>query len=300
MTQIPYGRAICYSGFRQGQSPITEVFPTYDEVHEDLRILENDFDYIRMYHPNQHAKTVLEVIHNENIQLQVMLGMDLLGELNNPNCAWGGDYTIEECAENIRKNQEALFQLINLANEYEDIVWSVSAGNESVPDWNENLVDPQRVLYFVRQLKEYVKQPVTYCDNFYYWGNKLTEVAEEVDFISIHTYPVWTGKKIAEAFETSINEYNSVKALYPHKEVMITEAGWPTTSNGSGINRYVANEQHQLMYVNQMRKWSQKNKIKVYFFEAFDEPWKGSSDTQEPEKHWGFYTVQRQPKQIKR
>jgi exo-beta-1,3-glucanase (GH17 family) len=33
-------------------------------------------------------------------------------------------------------------------------------------------------------------------------------------------------------------------------------------------------------------------------FEAFDEPWKGSDDPHEPEKHWGFYYVDRKPKPI--
>jgi len=31
-------------------------------------------------------------------------------------------------------------------------------------------------------------------------------------------------------------------------------------------------------------------------FEAFDEPWKGSSDPLEPEKHRGLFTVDREPK----
>ena len=33
-------------------------------------------------------------------------------------------------------------------------------------------------------------------------------------------------------------------------------------------------------------------------FEAFDEPWKGSPDPLEPEKHWGLFTVERVPKQV--
>ena len=33
-------------------------------------------------------------------------------------------------------------------------------------------------------------------------------------------------------------------------------------------------------------------------FEAFDEPWKGSPDPNEPEKHWGLYTEQRKPKLV--
>jgi len=297
---LPHGNAICYSGFRKGQSPVTNVFPTYQEVKEDLLILEKDFDYIRMYHPSKHAETVLEVITNENLDLKVMVGIDLLGELNNPNCAWGGNYSVEECASHIKHNQDSLFKLINLANKYEDIICSVSAGNESVPEWNENLVDPQRVLYFVKELKKYTNLPVTYCDNFYYWDNKLTEVAEVVDFISIHTYPVWTGNKVANAFNVSVDEYNRVKKRYPNKEIVITEAGWPTNSNGSEIDKYSANEEHQILYVNQMKEWSEKNEVVVFYFEAFDEPWKGSSDQYEPEKHWGFYYEDRNPKKIKR
>ena len=33
-------------------------------------------------------------------------------------------------------------------------------------------------------------------------------------------------------------------------------------------------------------------------FEAFDEPWKGSPDPMEPEKHWGLFNVERTPKLV--
>ena len=35
-------------------------------------------------------------------------------------------------------------------------------------------------------------------------------------------------------------------------------------------------------------------------FEAFDEPWKGSPDPLEPEKHWGLFDVNRTPKLVMR
>ena len=35
-----WGRAICYSGYRENQSPLNETYPTYDEIKEDLRILK--------------------------------------------------------------------------------------------------------------------------------------------------------------------------------------------------------------------------------------------------------------------
>jgi exo-beta-1,3-glucanase (GH17 family) len=44
--------------------------------------------------------------------------------------------------------------------------------------------------------------------------------------------------------------------------------------------------------------WAQEQKILVYFFEAFDENWKGSPDPMEPEKHWGIYNADRTPKLV--
>jgi exo-beta-1,3-glucanase (GH17 family) len=34
----------------------------------------------------------------------------------------------------------------------------------------------------------------------------------------------------------------------------------------------------------------------IFVFEAFDEPWKGSDEPLDPEKHWGLFTVDRKPK----
>ena len=35
-----FEHAICYSGYREGQSPVEGVFPSYHEIHEDLNILK--------------------------------------------------------------------------------------------------------------------------------------------------------------------------------------------------------------------------------------------------------------------
>ena len=298
MKDFKYGNAICYSGFRENQSPQTKVYPSYDEVKEDLLILEKEYDYIRMYSPSKHAEVTLQVIRDLGLDLQVMLGIDLKGEESNPNCAWGGTYTDEEVVSNIAHNEEHLLQLIKLANEYEDIIFSVSAGNEATPEWNENLVQPNRVLYFVNELKKHTNQLVTYCENCAYWPTILGEVAEAVDFISLHTYPAWAGFTIDEALETSIKDFNNVQEAYPNKKCIITEAGWPTVSHGRGIEPKRASEDFQKRYFKEINKWSKDNETLVFFFEAFDEPWKGSDNPNEPEKHWGIYYVDRTPKKV--
>ena len=297
--KLAYGKAICYSGYRKNQTPIEQIYPSYNEILQDLKILEKDFDYIRMYDSNLHTQMTLETIKNHKIKLKVLIGMDLLGEISNPNCSWGGKYSVEQIARNIEYNQNQLTKTIDLANRYEDIVLGVSAGNEAVPEWNANLVSPGRVLYFVKELKKNVSVPVTYCDNNYYWKNHLKEVAKVVDFISIHIYPVWLGTNVYDGIQMSMRDLQEIKALYPDKQVIITETGWPTNSNGGQIPKAHANESNQVSFNNEMDKYTEENNTICFFFEAFDEHWKGSDALDEPEKHWGYYFDDRTPKRIK-
>lgn len=300
MNKLQYGKAICYSGYRKDQSPIDQTYPSYFEILEDLKILEKDFDYIRMYDASEHCKMTLDVIKYEKINLKVLIGIDLLGEISNSNCSWGGTYTDEEISKHIEYNQNQLNRAIELANEYKEHIIGVSAGNEAVPTWNENLVSPSRVLYFVKQLKKYTSVPVTYCDSAWEWKGALKDVAKEVDYISIHIYPVWHKKGVNEGIDICKNEYDEINELYPNKQVIITETGWPTCSNGGNIPEELANETNQLLYNKVIDEWSFKNEVVTFFFEAFDEPWKGSSNAKEPEKHWGYYFVNREPKLIKK
>jgi exo-beta-1,3-glucanase (GH17 family) len=297
---IPYGKAICYSGYREGQSPINLQYPNEEQILEDLRILEKDFDYIRMYDASIYTLRTLKTIKKYKIKLKVLLTMNLLGEIHNVNCSWGGRYSVEEIARNIENNQKELRSVIDYAKNFKDIILAVSAGNESVPLWNDNLVSPGRILYFVKTLQEKTSLPVTYCDNVHYWKNELKEVAKVVDFISVHLYPVWEGKVLPEAISSVQTDFKEIKELYPSKQIIITETGWPTASNHYQIPNYLANEHNQKVYNSVIDSWAEKQKITCFFFEAFDETWKGSEDIFEPEKHWGYYNVHRQPKLIAR
>ena len=77
---------------------------------------------------------------------------------------------------------------------------------------------------------------------------------------------------------------------------MITEAGWATKTNGFGIDSHNVNQEFQQRYYEELMDWAEKEQVLVYYFEAFDENWKGSSDPLEPEKHWGLYRADRTPK----
>ncbi len=45
--------------------------------------------------------------------------------------------------------------------------------------------------------------------------------------------------------------------------------------------------------------WASEMNITTFFFEAFDEPWKGETDNvMGAEKHWGIFNVDRTPKKV--
>jgi exo-beta-1,3-glucanase (GH17 family) len=293
-----FGKAICYSGFREGQSPETGIFPTYEEIKEDLLILQNHWKFLRLYDCDKHSEIVLEVIENENLNFKVMLGAYIVAEVNNFGCPWGGTYSEDQLIKNKEINLRRIQKLIKMANQYPEIIFSLSAGNEACVDWTDHYVPVKSVINYVKMIKKETIQPVTFCENYLPWLDKLKDLVNEVDFISIHTYPVWEYKNIHEALDYTKDNYFAVANKYPNIPVVITEAGWATNSNGRGICPSNVSEEHQEIYYNDLVNWSEEDNILTFVFEAFDEPWKGSSEPMEPEKHWGLFTVDRKPKLV--
>jgi exo-beta-1,3-glucanase (GH17 family) len=293
-----YGNAICYSGYREGQSPREGVYPSYEEVREDLLILAKNWKYLRLYDCSPHAEIVLDVIRRESLDFKVMLGVDLAAEVSNPHCPWGAEFSDEVLAQNRLANIAQLDRMISLAKAYPDIVFSVSIGNEASVEWTDHMVPVTSLVTYARKIKAAINQPVTFCENYVPWTYKLEPLAAELDFISIHTYPVWEYRSLEDALEYTKQNYHDVVNHYPGMPVVITEAGWTTASNGRGMEPHNASEELQASYYDQLLEWVNDEQILTFVFEAFDEPWKGSPDPLEPEKHWGLFNVDRTPKLV--
>lgn len=290
------GRAICYSGFREGQQP-GSVYPSYAEVREDLLLLHGHWKYLRLFDCDPHAATVIEVINREGLDFKLMMSAYIGAEMNNFNCPWGGGvYSEEQLEQNCLENQNKINRLITWANQFPDLIFSLSVGNEACVEWTDHYVPESKVLDYVKQVQAGAKQPVTFCENYAPWLTKLKKLADAVDVISIHTYPVWEYKHIGESLDYTKGNYYDVAEKYPDKPVIITEAGWATNSNGKGINPEHVNETYQQIYFDLLMEWAEKENILAFFFEAFDESWKGSPEPLEPEKHWGLFKIDRTPK----
>lgn len=292
---IKFGRGVCYSGYREGQSPITRVYPTYAQVLEDLTILKPHFDYLRMYDVSEYARTVLRVVEEEKLPFKVMIGIEPRGEISNPNCPWGGLHSDAEIERNKIENIRQLDRLAELANRYKDIVLAVSVGNENTSEWHPNLMASETLASHVRYLRTLTDVPITFCEGAYAWRAHCAPLAAEVDFLSIHSYPLWLRKHLPEALSVNIRDFEENRAAYPDKQIIFTEFGWATSCNDQ-MDKDDVGEAQQADYLAQVEKWSRENQVTMFVFEAFDEPWKGGGDPIEPEKHWGIYNVDRTPK----
>lgn len=296
-------KAVCYSGFRSGQHPDRgdgAVNPSYEEVLEDLNIIINEqgFNLIRIYDCGENSEMVLRVIQENNLNINVMLGIWLRAELSNhETCEWLTEpIPDEELKENKTLNLLEIERGIELAKQYQNIIVAINVGNEALVDWNDHKVDTDTIISYVKKVKANVNQLVTVADNYKWWADHGKELAEVVDFVSLHIYPVWEGQDIDNAMPYTIANYEEVRQKLPNARIAITEAGWATIAVEFGER---ASEEKQERYFHELLNWAHDNNITTFWFEAFDEDWKGEPGRMDgAEKHWGLYTVDRKAKKV--
>lgn len=294
--------AVAYSGFREGQHPDRgsgAVNPGRGEILEDLQILDqHGFGLIRLYDAGENSRTTLELIREHGLQIKVLQGIWLDAEISNhEGCPWL-DEPIPEAtlAANVLRNEAEIRRGIELAQQFDDIVVAVNVGNEALVEWNDHMVPLAQVVSYVRQVKAEVAQPVTVADNYEWWIADGAPLAAEVDFIGVHTYPAWEEKTIDEALAYTIENIEGVRRALPDRPIAILEAGWATVAEEFGDR---ASEAAQARYYRELGHWAAETNTTVFFFEAFDEPWKGDADRPlGAEKHWGMWNVDRTPKQV--
>ncbi|QSS98250.1 glycosyl hydrolase family 17 [Psychroflexus sp. ALD_RP9] len=169
---------------------------------------------------------------------------------------------------------------------------------------------------------------ITSSDNFASWGGgesqyhtpELNELIKSVDYLSVHTYPMhdthynpvfWgvlpkeqqlsntekLDKVMNRSLSYAISQYDSVvsymKSLDIKKPVHIGETGWASVSSGfyGEHGSKATDEYKQALYYHKMREWATQNKIKCFYFEAFDEPWKDAHNPKGSENFFGLFTV---------
>jgi len=322
--------AISYGGYRKSTRGIQ---PTVAEIKEDMKILHAmKIKILRTYNVQlAQAETILKAIHelkseNPSFEMYVMLGAWI--DCKN---AWTNQPVNHQLESD--QNEGEIARAVSLANKYPSIVKIIAVGNEAMVKWATSYyVQPSVILKWVSHLQNLKKENklpknlwITSSDNFASWGGgsveyhteDLNKLIKEVDYISMHTYPMhdthynpvfWYTKEekpniekvnniMLRARDYAVSQYDSVanyvNSLGIKKPIHIGETGWATFSNGLYGNKgsKATDEYKEALFYRHMREWTTKTGISCFYFEAFDEIWKDAPNPGGSENHFGLFTI---------
>lgn len=111
-------------------------------------------------------------------------------------------------------------------------------------------------------------------------------VVVEAEAILVNLYPYWAGVEVTDAIAWLSREYQKVVAAAHGKKVFISETGWP--SCGYSINSAVPSLENSSAYFVNFISWARAVEVDYFYFETFDEPWKGTIDKPQ-EACWGIW-----------
>jgi exo-beta-1,3-glucanase (GH17 family) len=297
-------KAVNYSPFRSNDRNTETI--TKAMIKQDMDLLvAGGFGMIRLFDSSDKvARQTLEVIRDNSLDIKVYLGAYLFGYSDSTSTY----------------NDQEVARAIALANEFSAIVVAVSVGNEMLLFDIVKIDRPETLAKYITRVRNAVNQPVTTDENYAYWKNAGPQIVDVVDFVSVHTYAqldtyyapgLWNWQQVdvaaasrAEAMmdaalATTQTQYNAVrnaldfmgKASLP---IVIGETGWKSvnTGNGDGNLPFRASPANQKMYYDRLRTWESAARTgtgprTIFYFEAFDEPWKGDDNW------FGLFTVDR-------
>ncbi len=289
------GKAISYGCYRKGQAPGVKG-PSESEILQDLKIILDHWNLIRVYGSDKDSERILKVIRKNNLPIKVMLGVWLEEEKNN----------LKRKNENIKEALKA----IKLANEYSEIISAINVGNETQVFWSAHRMEIDDLIHYIRVVRKNTSLPVTTADDYNFWNKPVSKsVAAEVDFIVVHIYPLWNGQTLDNSIEWMSNIFfNEIKKFHPDKTLVLGEIGWATnydsTKTGDGqqgsLIKGEVSYKAQEKFLLELSGWIDEHQVTTFLFEAFDEPWKGGGENSSPneiEKHWGVFYENRTPKE---
>lgn len=255
------------SFFQRYQSPLQKEFPNTGQIDSDLKLLRKYSPRIRTYTTLENPQ-VYRLAKKDG--LQVMAGANIDGRLAN--------------------NERELDTLIALAQRYPHTINRVIVGNEVL--FRGDLGVNQMIAYLDRA-RAHIRQPVSIAEPDFIWL-KYPELAQHVDFITIHLFPFWNGVARKDAVGAAVGAYDNIVQHYPGKHVVVGEIGWP--SNGNRVEYADPSVSNEAIFVRDWLNTAKARNIDYYLLEAFDQPWKENLGEGRTGAYWGMFNADRKLK----
>jgi exo-beta-1,3-glucanase (GH17 family) len=179
------------------------------------------------------------------------------------------------------ENERQISSLINIAKKGQADLLIV--GSETL---QFNRLTEGELIGYINRVKQAVPGiPVGTADTY----NELLahqNVTDACDVIFPNYYPYWEGKNLTYAIHYIQLWHQQIVTAAKGKPVVISETGWPSEGNSTG-DAAPSPENAAYFFLNFV-SWARTNNISYFYFEAFDELWKGEG-TVGVGPHWGLW-----------
>jgi exo-beta-1,3-glucanase (GH17 family)/cellulose synthase/poly-beta-1,6-N-acetylglucosamine synthase-like glycosyltransferase len=255
-----------YSPFRAGQNPQQDIYPSDEQIKQDLELLSTHTNNIRTYSVDGALERI--PLLAEEYGLRVTLGI------------W--------ISPDLERNEREIEKAIEIANHSRSVV-RVVVGNEALFRQEVTVED---LIKYIDRVRAAVKVPVTTSEQWHIW-QEYPELAKHTDLVAAHILPYWEFIPMEEAGKFVLERARDLKKLFPRKPLLLSEVGWP--SNGRMRGGADASQADQAIYLRELVNSLNKHGYNYFVIEAFDQPWK-ASDEGSVGAYWGVYNLDRQAK----
>ncbi len=257
-----------FSPFHPGQSPNETVFPSDSEIQKDIKMLADKVGTIRTY-------TVEST----------------LGHVPMLAAPYGVDVTVGIwLSEKLDENRIEIDRFKALFPSYGSNISGVVVGNEALLRGNLTV---EELSAYIDEVKRFVGPDiqVTTAETWDIWL-KTSALADHVDYVTVHILPYWEGLPVDIADEYVFERFDSIRARYPFKKVMIGETGWPSEGRQRGGS--IPSLQNQAKFLGNFLYEASRRDMDYFVLEAFDQIWKTAEGA--VGRYWGIYDADRVPK----
>lgn len=132
------------------------------------------------------------------------------------------------------------------------------------------------LIAYIRSVRSQIPAnvPVTYVDT---WRTILAHpnMIATVDVVAVNVYPFWDGVPADQALAALQSAYAATVQAANGKPVIIAETGWPSGGGGTSVGA-VPSPANEAAYFGAVEQWARSSNIALFYFEAYDEPWKAN------------------------
>jgi len=254
----------CFSPYLEGQNLGDQL--SREQIEKRMKVVAPHTKWVRSFSCTDGNEYIPEVA--KEMGLKTLVG------------AWIDD--------NLEANETEIENLIKVAKAgHADIV---AVGNECLL---RGELSEDKIITYIHQVKDALPGVIVSYVDTYYQLHQSPEVIEACDVVLANCYPFWEGYDADQSSVYLTKMYEVIKEVADNKKVIITETGWPTY--GKSVDQAEPSIENMMKYFIRLKKWSEQERVEVFYFSSFDESWKARHEG-DVGARWGLWNKNEQLK----